>query len=84
MAAHAQVHPRIAIFQSGYRNRFGHPAPDVVARYRDRGIATLMSPNCGAWRWSAQDDSADGTGACERSARRRYWQYEAGDRSAAE
>ncbi|WP_291010539.1 hypothetical protein [Hydrogenophaga sp.] len=25
---------RWVLVQSGYRNRFGHPAPEVLARYR--------------------------------------------------
>ena len=29
----AAVAPRIAVYTPGYRNRFGHPRPDVVARY---------------------------------------------------
>ena len=29
------VRPRVAVVQAGYRNRFGHPAPEVLARYRD-------------------------------------------------
>ena len=29
----AAVAPRWAIVPAGYRNRFGHPRPDVVARY---------------------------------------------------
>ena len=43
----------VAMVQAGYRNRFGHPAPDVVARYAQRGIAVVASPSCGAWRWQA-------------------------------
>ena len=29
----AAVNPQIAIFTMGYRNRFGHPKPEVLARY---------------------------------------------------
>lgn len=29
----AAVGPQVAIFTPGYRNRFGHPRPEVVARY---------------------------------------------------
>jgi competence protein ComEC len=46
-----RAQPATAVFQAGYRSRFGHPAPDVVARYRERGIAVVASPACGAWRW---------------------------------
>ena len=42
------VAPRWAIFQVGYRNRFGHPAPTVLQRYRDQGIAVLRTDRDGA------------------------------------
>ena len=76
------VRPRIAVFQAGYRNRFGHPAPDVLERYRDRGIRIVASPACGAWRWDAADASEglppDGLadGVCQRDVARRYWQHD--------
>ena len=63
------VSPRVAVFQAGYRNRFGHPAREVMARYEDRGIETPTSPACGAYRWS------EGIGVCERDLRRRYWHH---------
>jgi competence protein ComEC len=59
------------VFQSGYRNRFGHPAAEVLERYRRRGIETIVSPSCGAWQWP--DDAASGT--CERDRARRYWHH---------
>jgi competence protein ComEC len=66
------VRPKIAVFQAGYRNRFGHPAEEVLDRYRERGIAIVASPVCGAWQWPA-DGAAAGT--CERDAARRYWHH---------
>ena len=51
------------MFQAGYRNRFGHPAADVLARYRERGIAVVASPACGAWQWPAAPAQA---ARCER------------------
>jgi competence protein ComEC len=68
------VRPRIAVFQAGYRNRFGHPAGEVLDRYRERDIAIVASPACGAWQWRA-DGAADG--ACEREVARRYWHHRA-------
>lgn len=65
------VHPRTAVFQAGYRNRFGHPAPEVLARYRERGIELVQTPDCGAWRWSPPQPE----GVCERDISRRYWRY---------
>jgi competence protein ComEC len=44
----AAVAPRWAIVQAGYRNRFGHPAPRIMARYRDAGIAILRTDRDGA------------------------------------
>jgi competence protein ComEC len=64
------VRPRLAVFQAGYRNRFGHPAPEVRARYRERGIAVLASPACGAWLWASS-----GAWHCERTVQQRYWHH---------
>jgi len=75
------VAPRVAVFQAGYRSRFGHPAPEVVARYAQRGIALRVSPACGAWRWrsdapaGAEADATGGPGGCERERGRRYWHH---------
>ena len=66
------VAPKVAVFQAGYRNRFGHPAREVLDRYRERGIAIVASPACGAWQWRA-DGAAEG--ACERAVSRRYWHH---------
>ena len=68
------VAPRWAVVQSGYRNRYGHPAPPVLARYREAGIRVFNSPQCGAWRWqSTQAQKPD----CERTIKRRYWHHSA-------
>ncbi|MGE5104117.1 MAG: DNA internalization-related competence protein ComEC/Rec2, partial [Betaproteobacteria bacterium] len=49
----AAVAPRIAIFAAGYRNRFGHPRREIVARYgnaarsrtdRDGAITVMLAP----------------------------------------
>ena len=66
------VSPRMAWVQAGYRNRYGHPAPVVMARYTDRDIAVFDSPSCGAARWTSADAQ---TTSCERSVRPRYWQH---------
>jgi competence protein ComEC len=66
------VKPRTAVFQAGYRNRFGHPAAEVVARYGERGIATVDSVHCGAWTWHS---AKAGQGVCERDRARRYWHH---------
>jgi len=63
------VHPTVAVIQVGYRSRYGHPAPEVVARYAAHGIAVVRSDFCGAWLWAA------GQARCTRTLRRRYWQW---------
>ena len=65
------VQPGVAVIQVGYRSRYGHPAPDVVARYRAHGIPVVRSDHCGAWTWYD-----DGRARCTRDARRRYWQWQ--------
>lgn len=69
----AAVAPHTAVVQAAYRSRFGHPAPDVVARYEARGATVLRSDRCGAWTWPA--DGAPPR--CEREAARRYWHHRA-------
>ncbi|MEP7058081.1 MAG: DNA internalization-related competence protein ComEC/Rec2 [Caldimonas sp.] len=72
------VAPSNAVFQAGYRSRFGHPAPDVVERYVERGIAVAASPACGAWIWTA---AGPPNGSCQRDAVRRYWHHRVGSAS---
>jgi competence protein ComEC len=66
------VRPRLAVVQAGYRNRFGHPAPEVVARHAERGIQVIQSPVCGAWAWPVQSGPA---GECLRDTSKRYWRH---------
>jgi competence protein ComEC len=44
----AAVLPDYAIFTVGYRNRFGHPKPEIVQRYADSGAELLRSDEDGA------------------------------------
>jgi competence protein ComEC len=66
------VSPRWALVQSGYRNRYGHPAALVVERYRARDIALVDSPHCGAMHWASTHPDAL---ACERELQAHYWQH---------
>lgn len=43
-----QVSPTYAIFPVGYRNRFNHPHPEVMKRYREQGVHILRSDYDGA------------------------------------
>ena len=42
------VAPEYVLFPAGYRNRFRFPRPEVVARYRERGIRPLVTGETGA------------------------------------
>jgi competence protein ComEC len=44
----AAVHPSAVIFSAGRNNRFGHPAPVVVARYRDANSLVFRTDDDGA------------------------------------
>jgi competence protein ComEC len=43
-----QVRPRVAIIPVGYRNRFGHPVAEVLARYTARGATVYRTDRDGA------------------------------------
>ncbi|MFT3820538.1 MAG: DNA internalization-related competence protein ComEC/Rec2 [Rubrivivax sp.] len=64
------VAPQVAVVQAGYRSRFGHPAPEVVARYAARGVALVRSDDCGAWHWPSADRPR-----CQRQRDARYWHH---------
>lgn len=68
----AAVDPALAVFTPGYRNRFGHPRPEVVARYVAVGAATARSDRDGAVGF---DVTPAGLSRIEltREADRRYW-----------
>ena len=66
------VAPRWAWVQTGYRNRFGHPAIPVVARYEALGITLVQSPRCGAMAWHSDDPQ---NVACTRVQEGRYWHH---------
>ena len=46
----AAVAPRWAVVPAGYRNRFGHPARDVLERYAAAGVRVLRTDRDGAVR----------------------------------
>jgi len=68
----AAVSPAFAVFTPGYRNRFGHPRPEIVARYADAGIANYRTDFDGALIF----DFAPAASLLPRAQRdhdRRYW-----------
>ena len=66
------VAPPLALVQSGYRNRFGHPHALVVSRYRERGIRLVDSPHCGAMVWRSNEPALL---SCQRALNLRYWHH---------
>lgn len=66
-----QVAPRYAIFAAGYRNRFGHPREDVLARYREAGSELLRTDSGGAIQMRFEPGSIQVDAHRERA--RRYW-----------
>lgn len=46
----AQLQPEIVVFTAGYRHHYGHPHPDVVARYRQAGARLFNTALTGALR----------------------------------
>lgn len=42
------VAPRLTIHSAGWHHRYGHPAPEVVARYAERGVRQIATGDSGA------------------------------------
>ena len=65
------VQPRWVVAQAGYRNRYGHPAPEVLARYQAQGLKWRASPDCGAALWRSDQPERL---RCWRDEQPRHWQ----------
>jgi competence protein ComEC len=67
----AAVQAQDAVFQAGYRNRFGHPREEILERYRDQGTQILRTDALGAVRY---DFNASGIHVqAARPLLQRYW-----------
>ena len=66
-----KVHPRYAVFTAGYRNKFHHPKPEVVARYSDIGSELFRSDEDGAI--IVNMNAVDMTLERYRKSHARYW-----------
>jgi len=64
------VRPEIALFQVGYRNRYGHPKQDVYQRYANLGIERLRTDETGAITMRFEDSFMVSK---ERETGARYW-----------
>ena len=80
------VRPTQAVIQVGRRNGYGHPSPQVLARYDKLGVPRVATPACGAFLWNsgeaplaqAQSLKLDPAqrlrvGECWRQRSRHYW-----------
>lgn len=68
----AAVHPAVAVYTPGYRNRFGHPRPEIVARYAAAGIRAYRTDYDGALSFAFSGRGALAP-TLERERERRYW-----------
>lgn len=67
-----QVQPQHVVFTSGYRNRFGHPHPDIVARYQQLNSKLYHSGEDGAIIFSIHKGQLNSVQRY-RSQLKRYW-----------
>lgn len=71
----AAVQPQVAVVQAGYRSRYGHPQPGVMARYAAAGIPVHRTDCEGGLRWASD---APGQWLQARAERWRYWRHTGG------
>lgn len=69
----AAVAPHIALVSAGHRNRFGHPHPEVLARYHRAGVQVLETARHGAVRLRVGRDGTLAPPECWRVHHRRFW-----------
>jgi competence protein ComEC len=69
----AAVHPVLAVVSAGWHNRFGHPRPEVLARYAAAGVPLVNTAIEGAVPLEFPASGAPFRGAGWRQRDRRYW-----------
>ncbi len=64
--------PKYVVYSASYRSRYGHPHPDVVARYQQLGSQAFSTAEQGAlqWRWRGEEQLLV---EVARVSERRYW-----------
>ncbi len=67
------VHPDYVLFPAGYRNRYGHPKPEVVARYRAMNVHMYDSAQHGAITFKLDAQGKIAPPDTYRQSGRRYW-----------
>ena len=56
-----RLEPDQAFAQNSYRNRYGHPHPDVTARYKALGVPFYQTPQTGAQTWVFKNNANSST-----------------------
>lgn len=72
------VAPHWVMVSAGYHNRYGHPAVDVVARYREQGSQVLNTAQLGMLRMDSEQP--DTNPVAWRIQHGRYWHHWASTR----
>lgn len=67
------LHPSLAVVSAGWRNRFGHPRPEVLQRYREAGVPVLNTATGGAIQIDFPADAEARVTATWRQRQARYW-----------
>ncbi|MDR1063732.1 MAG: DNA internalization-related competence protein ComEC/Rec2 [Azoarcus sp.] len=67
----ATVRPKVAIFSAGYRNRYGHPHPRILARWEGAGARNMRTDNAGTVLLDAKGGKLAASGWREIAPR--YW-----------
>ncbi|ALO46467.1 DNA internalization-related competence protein ComEC/Rec2 [Pseudohongiella spirulinae] len=68
-----QVQPRWLLVSAGYRNRFGHPAEEVLGRARQQGAEVLRTDYHGAIEIHVREEPCASQISLHRLISRRYW-----------
>ncbi|MDH5301545.1 MAG: DNA internalization-related competence protein ComEC/Rec2 [Gammaproteobacteria bacterium] len=71
----AAVQPEYVLYAVGYHNRFGHPSPQVMARYRAQGSQALRSDVDGNIGFQLRQTGI-GEPQLYRQQYRRYWHWQ--------
>ncbi|MEO6800259.1 MAG: DNA internalization-related competence protein ComEC/Rec2 [Rhodanobacter sp.] len=69
----AALKPPLALVSAGWRNRFGHPRPEVVARYADAGVPLFNTAVYGALQVDFPADGPPQRQPGWRLRQPRYW-----------
>lgn len=69
------VNPQQVVFSTGYRNGFSHPAAQVEARYREWGIASYNTADCGMLSFRLGSKAAAAEPGVYRHRHRKYWSW---------